>query len=149
MPSSYYVLLIAASEMSDLTDYEKFTSVDGTFRATQRGKEVSFDLGWDNGKRKTAFYRAGVVYVGSSSVQAPKTLSKRDCANALNELAASVKFTDCSNVSDHISMAVQRSLNALKNQPFFKIDNFFKLCKSLCVEKKYEAVPTRKILCGY
>jgi hypothetical protein len=149
MPDSYHVFLVSSVKIVDITPQDFDVTEDGAFKASQSGNEIFFDLGWDNRKHKTAFYRAGVIYVGSNNAEVVTTLSKRDCADVLNELIACEQITDCSNVLDYISMAVQRELNALENKPIFKADNFLRLCKSVCVQKKYNAAPARKLLCGY
>jgi hypothetical protein len=148
MPHSYYVFLVNGTKMIDITPQEFGVSDDGEFKASQRGNEIFFNLGWDNGKHKRGFYRAGVIYMGSSAPVAT-TLPKRDCAYVLNELAECERIADCDNVSDNISMAVQRELYALENKPVFKEDNFYRLCKSVCIGHNYNAGPARKALCGY
>jgi hypothetical protein len=148
MPDLYYVFLVNRIKMIDITPQDFGVNDDGVFKATQKGREIFFDLGWHDGKRKRAFYRAGVIYMGLNNSGAT-TLPKRDCAYVLNELARCEQITDCENVSDKIAMAVQRGLYALENKPVFKGDNFYRLCKSVCIGQNYNAAPAREVLCGY
>jgi hypothetical protein len=53
-PPDYYIVLISKFTMVDLTNRKEFTSEDGTFRATQRGNEIVFDLGYHNRTHRTA-----------------------------------------------------------------------------------------------
>lgn len=131
--------------MVNITPKDFGVTEDGDFKATQKDNQIIFDLGWDGGKHKKAFYRAGVIYVGSSNIEVVRRLPKRDCVDALNELVACERKTEC----DDVSMAVQRWVRALENKPVFKADNFFRLCKSVCIGKNYNAAPVRKVLCGY
>lgn len=146
MPASYYVLLISQSKMIDLADHKTFTSGDGTFRATQRGNEIHFDLGWENRKRKTAFYRAGVIYVGSNNAQTATSLGKKDCEYVLTTLASCQRTCPS---DDFMDMSVQRNFNSLEEKPAFKAENFFRLCKTGCNGTKLSVPTARKELCGY
>lgn len=153
-PPNYEVLLISASRMVDITDKNFFTA-DGTFGMRQHGSEIEFDLGWENRKHKTAFYRAGVIYVGSdnnihvgsdNNAKPAPTLAKEDCAYVLNTLA------DCRKSCPEdgfMSLAVQRKLVALDEKPVFKSDLFFKMCKDSCTGRAFSTPDARRQLCGY
>jgi hypothetical protein len=145
MPPNYWVLLISASSMADIGDKNFFTA-DGTFGMRQLGNEIEFDLGWENRKHKIAFYRAGVIYVGSDNAKPAPTLAKKDCAYVLNTLA------DCRKSCPEdgfMSLAVQRNLVALDEKPVFKSDRFFKICKDSCTGAAFSTPDARKQLCGY
>jgi hypothetical protein len=87
MAATFYIFLVSRIRMRDIAPRDFDVNDDQDFKASQKGNEIFFDLGWDNGKRKSAFYRAGVIYIGSSNSVAT-TLPKRDCAEVLNHLAA-------------------------------------------------------------
>jgi hypothetical protein len=57
----YHVLLVDQDRMTDLGGPDFGTL--GTFKATQRGDEVHFDLGFEEKKKKSAIYKNGVVSV--------------------------------------------------------------------------------------
>lgn len=145
MPPNYFVLLVKDSGLADITD-KNFASADGTFTATQRGNEIAFDLGWENRKRKTAFYRAGVIYVGSDKAKPGAQLSRTDCEYVLNTLADCRKTCPA---DEFISMSVQRNFVSLEEKPIFKIDNFFKICKTGCGGTAPSTAAARLQLCGY
>ena len=145
MPDNYFVLLVNAARMVDIA-VKNFGTSDGTFKATQRGNEIAFDLGWENRKRKTAFYRAGVIYVGSNKAKAETSLSRQDCAYVLNTMA------DCRKTcptDGFMNMSVQRGFNSLEEKPVFKSDNFFKICEASCGGASFSTEAARKQLCGY
>jgi hypothetical protein len=145
MPPDYHVILVNASNLVDITD-KNFTSADGTFKAQQRGNEIVFDLGFESRKPKSAFYRSGVLYVGSNSVKAPATLARDDCAYVLNTLAACRK--SCPS-DGFMSMAVMRNFTALEEKPVFKADTFFKICAEGCKGRPVSTSAARQQLCGY
>jgi hypothetical protein len=113
--------------------------------ATQRGNEIHFDLGWENRKRKTAFYRAGVIYVGSNNAQTATSLGKKDCEYVLTTLASCQRTCPS---DDFMDMSVQRNFNSLEEKPAFKADNFFRLCKTGCNGTKIFVPTARNELCG-
>jgi len=145
MPDGYYVLLVNDTKMVDIAPKDFGTS-DGTFKATQRGNEIAFDLGWENRKRKTAFYRAGVIYIGSDNAKVATSLSRQDCAYVLNTLA------DCRKAcpkDGFMNMSVLRGFKSLEEKPVFKSDNFFKICEASCGGAAFSTNDARKQLCGY
>ena len=146
VPPNYYVLLISGSKMSDLADHDRFTSGDGTFRATQKGNEIFFDLGWDKRKRKTAFYRSGVVYVGSNNAATQRGLAKKDCGYVLTQLSECRK--ECPS-DGFMSNSVHGNFNALEQQPVFKTSKFFEICEAACKGQSVSTPHARSMLCGY
>jgi hypothetical protein len=148
-PDNYYVLLVSDSRMVDVTPKDFYVTDDGNFKAVQKGDEILFDLGFENRKHKTAFYRAGVIYVGTNNTKIVTSLPKQDCANVLNEVADCARISDCANFEEFIPMSTQRGFPALENKSVFTSENFSRLCKSICVDKNYNAASARKILCGY
>ncbi len=56
VPPSYRVILVNNNLFVDLSS-EDFTTEDWTFKPTRKGNDLLFDLGFKNGKRKTAVYR--------------------------------------------------------------------------------------------
>jgi hypothetical protein len=145
MPPSYYVLLVNGTKFVDIAD-KNFTSADGTFKAQQRGDEIVFDLGFEGRKSKSAFYRAGVLYVGSNRVNVPAALARDDCAYVLNTLAECRKTCPS---DGFMSMAVMRNFTALEEKPVFKADTFFKICSEGCKGGSFSTPAARQQLCGY
>ena len=158
VPPSYHVFLVQENALTDLTsDSEKFGSADWTFKITRNGNELLFDLGFDDKKKKTAIYRNGVLYVGVDLTGRIATVPKAQCVSILNDVAEcgrrSRELTrdDCSQerIEEHSSAATSRRLFAESNLPVFTLDNFYRLCASICKSGTYEAAPARKLLCGY
>ena len=145
-PDMYYVCLINNSKIINIAPQDFAVPEDGAFKATKQGNEIVFDLGWNNRKRKTAYYRAGVIYVGSNNVQNASTLAKKDCAYVLTTLA------DCQRIcpdDGFMNMSAQRNFNSLEEKPIFKTENFFKLCEASCKGNRSSIPTARRLLCGY
>jgi hypothetical protein len=150
LPDTYYLLLATHAGMTDVTPSD-FVPWDYTFRVTQRGNDIYFDLGFDKKRKKDAVYKKGVAHVTFTSPTTNATLPKNECASLLNMVAKCSEIRDCSGegIGDEFGMAGQRYFNALENMPVFTSDNFYRVCTSVCQTKSYNARESRSILCGY
>ena len=151
IPPGYYVLLVDQDRMTDVSGPDFGTS-DGTFKATQRSDEVYFELGFQQGKKKSAIYRNGTLTVDIRSLGPGATLPRPECANVLNMVATCVGLPRCDDeqIGDHFAMAGQRYFSTLEtHMPVFKTDNFYSVCTNVCKSKSYAAKPARSLLCGY
>ena len=149
MPHTYYPLLVRPTQLVDLASPE-FGTADGTFKVTQKGNEIFFDLGFEQRKRKTGIYKDGALQVYSGALNRA-TLPQKECATVLNMLADCTRIVDCSDsgIEDNFAMAGQRYFSALENMPVFKTDNFYKACASVCETKSQTPKQFRTMLCGY
>jgi hypothetical protein len=145
----YHVLLVDQDRMIDLAGPDFETS--GTFKATQRGDEVHFDLGFQENKKKSAIYKNGAVTVDLRSPGPRATLPKSECATILNMAVTCVRLPECNEagISDNFAMAGQRYFNSLEQMPVFTIENFYTVCTTVCLTKSYVAKQARSVLCGY
>ena len=94
MPHTYYPLLVRPTQLVDLASPE-FGTADGTFKVTQKGNEIFFDLGFEQRKRKTGIYKDGALQVYSGALNRA-TLPQKECATVLNMLADCTRIVDCS-----------------------------------------------------
>jgi hypothetical protein len=149
-PPRHYALLVDQEGMTDLTTPDFGTS-DGTFKATQRGNEVLFDLGFQGRKKKTAVYKNGTVTVDFPSPRPESTLPKNECAAILNMVATCVRLPECNDerIFENFAMAGQRYFNRLEEMPVFTSRNFYSVCTTVCTTKSYVARHARTRLCGY
>jgi hypothetical protein len=150
-PASHRVLLVDQEGMIDLTA-PGFGSSDGTFKAIQRGDEVHFDLGLQEGKKKkSAIYKNRTVTVNVRSLGPEAILPKNECATILNMVETCVRLRDCSDerIFENFAIAGQRYFNWLEGMTVFTSRNFYDVCSALCTSKSYVAKRARIKLCGY
>jgi hypothetical protein len=114
-PPRRYVLLVDQEGMSDLTRPD-FATSDGTFKASQRGDEVHFDLGLQERKKKSAIYKNGTVTVNVHSLGPEAILPKNECATILNMVETCVRLPECSDerIFGNFAIASQRYFNSSK-----------------------------------
>jgi hypothetical protein len=156
MPWQHYVILVNNGLFVELSP-EGFGTEDWTFKVRRNGNELLFDLGFKDGKRKTAVYRHGMLYTGVDVVGTPTTVPKDRCAGILNNVIDCGHLVrertphDCSqnSIQESLPMYITRSLFTDANLPIFKEDNFYTVCASICETGKYDSRATRKLLCGY
>jgi hypothetical protein len=156
LPPQYHVMLVNNDLFVDLSS-EEFATEDWTFNVARKGNELLFDLGFKDGKRKTAVYRNGVLYVGADIVGTPTTVPKDRCATILNNVADCGQISrertprDCSqnSIQESMPMSITRSLFSDANLPVFKEDKFYSVCASICETGRYDSRSARKLLCGY
>jgi hypothetical protein len=147
----HHVLLVDQEGMTDLT-VPSFGSSDGSFKAIQRGDEVHFDLGLQEGKKKkSAVYKNGTVTVNVRSLGPEAILPKNECAKILNMVETCVRLRDCSDerILENFAIAGQGYFNWLEGMTVFTSRNFYGLCGALCTSKSYVAKRARSTLCGY
>jgi hypothetical protein len=147
----HHVLLVDQEGMTDLT-VPSFGSSDGTFKATQRGDEVHFDLGFQEGKKKkSAIYKNGTVTVNVRSLGPGAILPKNECAAILNMVVTCVRLPECNDerIFENFAMAGQRYFNRLEEMTVFTSRNFHSVCTALCTSKSYVVKRARSTLCGY
>jgi hypothetical protein len=151
LSANYHVLLVDEDRMTDLVSGTDFGTSDGTFKATQRGAEVHFDLGFQKGQKKSAIYKAGSVSVIIRSPLLGATLPKNECAAVLNMVATCTRLTECTEeeIFGKFAIAGQRYFNSLEEMPIFTTRNFYSVCTALCMTKSYVARQARSTLCGY
>jgi hypothetical protein len=144
----YHVLLVDQDRMIDLGGPDFGTS--GTFKATQRGDEVHFDLGFQDKKKKSAIYKNGTLAVDIRSPGPGSTLAKRECAAILNMVVTCVRLPECNEegILSGFAMASQYFRN-LEETPVFTTQNFYSVCTAICTTKSYVAKQARSVLCGY
>jgi hypothetical protein len=150
-PASHRVFLVDQEGMIDLTA-PGFGSSDGTFKAIQRGDEVHFDLGLQEGKKKkSAIYKNRTVTVNVRSLGPEAILPKNECATILNMVERCVRLRDCSDerIFENFAIAGQRYFNWLEGMTVFTSRNFYGVCSALCTSKSYVAKRARSTLCGY
>jgi hypothetical protein len=150
-PARRHVLLVDQEAMTDLTA-PGFGSSDGTFKATQRGDEVHFDLGFQEGKKKkSAIYKNGTVTVNVRLLGPEAILPKNECARILNMIVTCVRLPKCSDerIFENFAIAGQRYFNRLEEMTVFTSRNFYRVCSALCTSKSYVAKRARSTLCGY
>jgi hypothetical protein len=150
-PPRHHVLLVDQEGMTDLT-VPSFGSSDGTFKASQRGDEVHFDLGFQAGKKKkSAIYKNGTVTVNVRSLGAEAILPKNECATILNMVETCVRMPECGDerIFGNFAIAGQRYFNRLEEMTVFTSRNFYSVCTTLCTSKSYVAKRARSRLCGY
>lgn len=120
----------------------------------QKGDEIFFDLGFDNGKVKTALYHQGVLQVTLSKSRKRKlNLSKSDCADVLNHVAAcrsADSALHCDEAEDDsFDQAFNGTLNTIENRsPGYK-NSVENACEETCKKKSFVVLEVRKKLCGY
>jgi hypothetical protein len=149
-PASHRLLLIYQEGLTDLT-VPRFGSSDGTFRASQRGDEVHFDLGLQERKKKSAIYKNGTVTVNVRLLGPEAILPKNECAKILNMVEPCVRLRDCSDerIFENFAIAGQRYFNWLEGMTVLTSRNFYGVCSALCTSKSYVAKRARSTLCGY
>lgn len=156
MPPQYRMILVNNNLFVDLSA-EEFATEDWTFKVIRKGRELLFDLGFKDGKHKTAVYRNGVLYVGVDVVGTPATVPKDRCASILNAVAECGQIVrervpnNCSqkSIQESLPMSITRNVVADVSLPVFKEDNFYIVCSSICETGKYDSRFARKLLCGY
>jgi hypothetical protein len=150
-PASHHVFLVDQEGMIDLTA-PGFGWSDGTFKAIQRGDEVHFDLGLQEGKKKkSAIYKDKTVTVNVRSLGPEAILPKKECATILNMVETCVRLRDCSDerIFENFAIAGQRYFNWLEGMTVFTSRSFYGVCSALCTSKSYIAKRARSTLCGY
>ena len=149
-PPRHRVLLVDHEGMTDLTA-PSFGSSDGTFKATQRGDEVHFDLGLEERKKKSAIYKNRTITVNVRSLGPEAILPKNECATILNMVETCVRLSECNDerIFENFAMAGRRYFNRLEEMTVFTSRNFYSVCTTLCMSKSYVAKRTRSTLCGY
>ena len=98
LPSSYYLVRIDRNGMSNLGNGNDFGTADGTFSVEQKGNSLSFDLGFEKGRRKSATYASGILNINFTSSIYAGQLPKSDCANVLNILVKCIEVESCKNI---------------------------------------------------
>jgi hypothetical protein len=152
VPPIYHVFLVNQDRMSELRSPD-FSSHDFTFEVTQKGDEIYFNLGVDKQRKKTAVYRDGVLSV--SSEKRITSLPKKECARVL-DMAANCVTTcprfdhDFPNFPLPFAMSWMRDIRTLEdNMPVFTERKFVEVCANICATKIYNALQSRRVLCGY
>jgi hypothetical protein len=153
-PDPRYVLLVDGNKIADLSDGKDLynNSWDETFKITQKGDEIYFDLGLENRRKKSAVYRGGTLSVALDA-KAITSLPKEDCAALIKDLSWCVERgrlgNDC-NDDAPMGLAGHRYFTMLEDsRPFFKESKFLEVCTSVCKTRSYDVTQSRKLLCGY
>jgi hypothetical protein len=146
VPPNYYVLLVDRDRMTELTSPD-FSSEDFTFEVTQKGDEIYFNLGFDKKWKKRAIYRNGVLSVFFE--KRITLLPKEECANVLNMAAKCVTLPRCDDDMPFAASGLRYFAMLEQNMPVFKASRFLEVCANICATKSYDAVQSRKVLCGY
>jgi hypothetical protein len=150
LPPAFYILLVDRNRIVHIDD-DDFVSKDVTFRAVQKGNDIHFDLGFDNGLRKRAIYVNGILYVGWDRVHIASTVPHEECGYVLKMLIPCKAMPDCSDngVRDATPLAKVWAIPRLENMPVFKGDNFYAACAKICAAKNHKSAGIRRTLCGY
>jgi hypothetical protein len=146
----YQALLIDQEGITDLTA-PGFGSSDGTFKSTQRGDEIHFNLGFEERKKKTAIYKNKTITMNFRPLGPEAIVSKHECATILNMVVTCVRLSECSDetIFEKFATAGQRYFKRLEEMTVFTSRNFYNVCTAICTSNSYVAKQARSTLCGY
>ncbi|HEY0466968.1 MAG TPA: hypothetical protein VGC79_22350 [Polyangiaceae bacterium] len=122
-PPLLLLLTVDAQGESDLVIDPQFRSMDWTERVASSGVRLYFNLGYQDGKRKTAVYednRIEVSFADAEPVPLPGDTCRRLYESVSNGLCA---------LGQPFSQAVVRSLRALDNRPGFESQRIVRACE--------------------
>ncbi|MDE1570599.1 hypothetical protein [Aquabacter sediminis] len=150
VPSNYDLIAIDANGMHR-RENPNFGTSDFTFKVQKNYDNLAFDLGYEDGKAKSATYSDGVLKVSLTAPVGKPQLGKNDCATVLEYASECRRKQNCSPLAtmEGFSMNVTRNLYLIGNNPAFSVDRFSKVCSEICRTRTYSALPVRKKLCGY
>jgi hypothetical protein len=151
VPDLLVALLVRDSTNLEIISNEDF--YDAEVRAPRveiDGDRLTFDLDYQDKKRKTAIYAHGafsIIYATEMQTSLPKP----DCASVLNAAHECLSFDKCTSeaIGEHTPMVTVSLINSLANRPGFQSDAFDEECQKTCASRKYDLLRVRKRLCGY
>jgi len=129
----YSFILVSANREPTVATAEDFDTADWSeAKARQVGDRILVELGYENGRKKTAELISGQVVVHLGETRGRMTKEDCDSVHDLVEKTCLESWQTCEHAYPHGSFAEMSELTTLEHKPGFSKREVARVCQSAC-----------------